>query len=40
MNNAYALQAGFLFEKALYDKECLTETEEKEFVQLIDKVCG
>ena len=40
LNNKNAQQAGFLFEKALYDKECLSQQEEKEFRDLINKVCG
>ena len=38
LNNEDALEAGLLFEKALYDKECLSADEEKIFNQKIDKV--
>ena len=33
LNNENALKAGILFEKALYDKECLTKDEENAFIQ-------
>ncbi len=40
LNNQNAVAAGLLFEKALYDKECLTAEEEKSFSSLVDKICG
>ena len=38
LNNKNALEAGLLFEKALYDKECLTKEEEKSFIDNVDCV--
>ena len=38
LNNKSALEAGQLFEKALYDKECLTSQEEKDFNTRIQEV--
>ncbi len=40
LNNEKALAAGALFEKALYDKECLTKEEEKSFIDNVDSVVG
>lgn len=36
LNNEKAVAAGTLFEKALYDKECLSLEEEKEFIKNVD----
>ena len=40
LNNDKAIEAGLLFEKALYDKECLTKEEEKSFINAVDCLCA
>ena len=40
LNNENAITAGALFEKALYDKECLTKEEEKSFYDNVDCFVG
>ncbi len=40
LNNDNAVAAGVLFEKALYDKECLTKEEEKSFKDNVDCFIG
>ena len=40
LNNENAVAAGLLFEKALYDKECLSSDEEKSFINNVDCFVG
>ena len=40
LNDKNAVAAGALFEKALYDKECLTKEEEKSFEENVDCFVG
>ena len=40
LNNENARKAGLYFEKALYDKECLSQEEEKEFNRLVEILCA
>ena len=38
LNNENAVKAGILFEKALYDKECLSKEEENEFIRCVGEL--
>ena len=40
LKNENAIKAGLYFEKALYDKECLSQEEEKDFNSQIEQLCG
>ena len=40
LNNENARKAGLYFEKALYDRECLSQEEEKEFNRLVEILCA